>query len=151
MNLTANLSPMLKEYSESRYEAFLAAVKDSNVSLPHDIGSVEALKKAFAFSDFVFKSCTRYPGLLKDLLQNGGIQRKFNIGEVHEKLRSFLADVKDSEALSRRLRRFRRRQMVRIAVRDLSGQADLSETMTDLSALADACIDQAVSLLYRWQ
>jgi [glutamine synthetase] adenylyltransferase / [glutamine synthetase]-adenylyl-L-tyrosine phosphorylase len=151
MNLAAKIPPMLKEYSESRYEAFLSAVKDSDISLPDDIGYVEALKKAFSFSDFVFKSCTRYPEFFKDLLEGGDLQRKFNTGEVGEKLRFCLSDVNDSEALSKCLRRFRRRQMVRIAFRDLAGGADLTETMTDLSALADACIGQAASLLYRWQ
>ena len=41
------------------------------------------------------------------------------------------------------LRRFRRRHMVRIAWRDIAGWADLDETLHDLSALADACIQFA--------
>lgn len=41
------------------------------------------------------------------------------------------------------LRKFRRRHMVRIAWRDIVGWADLDETLRDLSALADACIDFA--------
>ncbi len=151
MNFATKIPPMLKEYSESRYEAFLVAVRESDVSLSDDAGFTEALKKAFTFSDFVFKSCMRSPGLLIDLLHSGDLQRKFETGEVREKLSLCLTDVKDSEALSICLRRFRRRQMVRIAFRDLTGRSDLTETMTDLSALADACIDQAVSLLYRWQ
>jgi [glutamine synthetase] adenylyltransferase / [glutamine synthetase]-adenylyl-L-tyrosine phosphorylase len=151
MNLTAKLSPMLKEYSENRYEAFLAAAKDADVSLSDDIGFIEALRKAVAFSDFVFKSCMHYPELFRDLVQDGDIQRKSNTGEIRENLKAFLDGVTDSESLSRRLRQFRRRQMVRIAFRDLAGRADLDETMADLSALADACIDQTVSLLYRWQ
>jgi [glutamine synthetase] adenylyltransferase / [glutamine synthetase]-adenylyl-L-tyrosine phosphorylase len=151
MNLAAQISPTLIEYSENRYEAFLAAVKHSDLSLPDDIGFIGALKKAFAFSDFVFKSCMRDPELFKDLLESGDLQRKFKIGEVDEKLKCCLVDVKESDTLSRRLRRFRKRHMVRIAFRDLAGRADLTETMTDLSALADACIDQAASLLYRWQ
>jgi glutamate-ammonia-ligase adenylyltransferase len=151
MNLTAKLSPVLKEYSESRYETFLAALKDLHISLPDDSGTAAALKTAFAFSDFVFKSCVRYPELFKDLLQGVDLQRKFNTGEIRETLKSFLAGVTDSDELSRRLRQFRRRQMVRIAFRDLTGGSDLDETMADLSALADACIDQTVSLLYRWR
>ncbi len=151
MNLTAKLSPMLKEYSESRYEAFLAAVADSNISLSDDFGIAAALKTAFTFSDFVFKSCVRYPELFKDLLQSGDLQRKSGAGEIRETLKSFLAGVTDSDALSRRLRQFRKRQMVRIAFRDLTGRADLDETMADLSTLADACIDQAASILYTWQ
>lgn len=151
MNITANIPSMLKEYSEKRYEAFVAAAEDLDVSLPDDAGFVDALKKAFAFSDFVFNSIMRYPGLFKYLLESGDLQRKFITGEIREKLESCMADVKDSEALSRCLRRFRRRQMVRIALRDLAGWANLTETMADLSALADACIEQAASLLYQWQ
>ena len=41
------------------------------------------------------------------------------------------------------LRSFRRREMVRIAVRDLAGISDLDDTMADLSALAAATIDVA--------
>jgi len=48
------------------------------------------------------------------------------------------------------LRQFRRIQMVRIIWRDLAGTAPLSETLEDLSALADICVDQALRLLYDW-
>ena len=40
--------------------------------------------------------------------------------------------------------------MIRIAWRDLAGWANLSQTMADLSALAEACINQALSLPYEW-
>jgi glutamate-ammonia-ligase adenylyltransferase len=42
------------------------------------------------------------------------------------------------------LRRWRRREMVRIAWRDLAGWADFTETLTELSAFADAAIELAV-------
>jgi glutamate-ammonia-ligase adenylyltransferase len=38
--------------------------------------------------------------------------------------------------------------MVRIAWRDLTGSASLEETMHDLTALAEACLDQALDWLY---
>jgi glutamate-ammonia-ligase adenylyltransferase len=47
------------------------------------------------------------------------------------------------------LRTFRRREMVRIAVRDLAGICDLDDTMADLSALAGAAtMDGALALLF---
>jgi glutamate-ammonia-ligase adenylyltransferase len=46
------------------------------------------------------------------------------------------------------LRTFRRREMVRIAVRDMAGICDLDDTMADLSALAAAAIDGALALLF---
>jgi len=48
------------------------------------------------------------------------------------------------------LRTVRRREMVRIAFRDLAGWADLAETMTDLSAFADTCLEQTLGILYHW-
>jgi len=39
--------------------------------------------------------------------------------------------------------------MVRIAWRDLAGWANLAETLLDLSHLADACIQSALTFLYQ--
>jgi [glutamine synthetase] adenylyltransferase / [glutamine synthetase]-adenylyl-L-tyrosine phosphorylase len=151
MILTATIPSNLKNYSESRYEAFLASAKDADVSVPGDVEFINALKKVFTFSDFVFKNCTRDPELLKDLYESGDLQRTFETDEFRGKLISCLVDIKDDTQLSRRLRRFRRHHMVRIAWRDLAGWSDLWETMYDLSALADACIDETVSILHQWQ
>jgi glutamate-ammonia-ligase adenylyltransferase len=49
------------------------------------------------------------------------------------------------------LRVYRRREMVRIAWRDLAGWTDLAQTVADLSSLADACLEQAQRLLFQWQ
>ena len=56
----------------------------------------------------------------------------------------------DEPGLHKALRLFRRRQMLRIIWRDLSGWADLDETLEDLSALADCCIGQTLALLRTW-
>jgi len=151
MNLDVKIPHLLKEDTARKYEAFLAAAKNAAVSLPDDSEFINALKRVFTFSDFVFKNCTRDPEFFKDLHESGDLQRTFGTGEFHEKLISYLIDVKDDVQLSRQLRRFRRHHMVRIAWRDLAGWANLSETMDDLSALADTCIDQAVFFLYQWQ
>jgi len=151
MNLNAKIPHLLKEDKVRKYEAFLAAAKDADVFLPDDSEFINTLKRVFTFSDFVFKNCTRDPEFFKDLYESGDLQRTFGKGEFRENLMSNLIDVKDDEQLSMKLRRFRRYHMVRIAWRDLAGWAKLSETMDDLSALADACIDQAVFFLYQWQ
>ena len=68
-----------------------------------------------------------------------------------QKLKAILADVGDEDSLMRLLRRCRRRELVRIAWRDLAGWTDLAETMTELSAFADACLDRTLKILHRWQ
>jgi glutamate-ammonia-ligase adenylyltransferase len=67
---------------------------------------------------------------------------------LRERLGSVLQDTHDIEDLAARLRRFRRRELVRIAWRDLMGSADLAATTSDLSDLAEACLDQALGWLY---
>jgi [glutamine synthetase] adenylyltransferase / [glutamine synthetase]-adenylyl-L-tyrosine phosphorylase len=54
----------------------------------------------------------------------------------------------EAEAIAA-LRRWRKREMVRIAWRDLAGWATLEETLTDLSAFADAAINAAQSYAYQ--
>jgi [glutamine synthetase] adenylyltransferase / [glutamine synthetase]-adenylyl-L-tyrosine phosphorylase len=151
MKLTSTIPSMLKKDTARKYEAFLDVAKDADVFLPEDSEFINALKRVFTFSNFVFKNCTRDPEFFKDLHESGDLQRTFVTGEFREKLLSYLIDVKDDVQLLRQLRRFRRHHMVRIAWRDLAGWANLSETMDDLSALADACIDQAAFILYQWQ
>ena len=56
-----------------------------------------------------------------------------------------------TDALIRILRNYRRKAMVRIAWRDLRGSADLTQTVAELSALADTCLEQTLNLLYQWQ
>jgi len=44
------------------------------------------------------------------------------------------------------IRNFKRRQTLRVAVRDLAGAADLVETVRELSALAEACLEAGLAL-----
>lgn len=55
-----------------------------------------------------------------------------------------LLDAADETSLMQGLRRLRRLRMVRIAVRDLGGLAELDETLGELSSLGDACVDVAL-------
>jgi len=151
MKLSADILRVLRENANTKFEAFCTAAKDANVSLPDDPEFLDLLKRIFTFSDFISKICIRSPEIFKDLVESGDLQRKLDPDAFDSKLESHLLGIKDDVQLSARLRRFRRREMVRIAWRDLAGWADLSETMADLSALADACIDQAVFFLHEWQ
>jgi [glutamine synthetase] adenylyltransferase / [glutamine synthetase]-adenylyl-L-tyrosine phosphorylase len=153
---------MLAEKAEEKAEAFRQAAEDAKALPAEDPAVEEALGRVFAFSDFVFKACIRNPKLLADLIESGDLKRKFHKDEYPSRLESALEDLpmipeSDTSAAAVRLltsslqhllRRFRTHEMVRIAWRDLTGWADLNEIMTDLSALADACIHQAASRLY---
>src|SRR5699024_6658014 len=57
----------------------------------------------------------------------------------------------DEATLMAVLRRFRRREMVRIIWRDLAGWASLEEIFEDLSQLAEDCLNSALTYLHHWQ
>ena len=96
-------------------------------------------------------SCTREPALLADLVQSGELNAGIQPEGYQRKFKELTADVNDEQALMGLLRRCRRRELVRIAWRDLAGRADLTETMTELSAFADACLEHTLNILYQWQ
>jgi len=108
------------------------------------------LPGVWAASEFVARSCLREPALLPSLVESGELQRPLQAGEMAAALRDHLQGVADEAELGRRLRRFRRRQMVRIVWRDLARRAPLAETLEDLSELADLSIRQGLAHLHRW-
>ncbi|WP_236199075.1 bifunctional [glutamate--ammonia ligase]-adenylyl-L-tyrosine phosphorylase/[glutamate--ammonia-ligase] adenylyltransferase [Pseudomonas pseudonitroreducens] len=148
--LPATLKP-LAERAEQNFRTAIAA------SSPEQIASFEAwsderhadFSRVTAGSDFVAEQVQRDPAFLLELAATGELERGLQPGEMGAQLEALLADCADEDELGRRLRRFRRRQQVRIIWRDLSRRSDLAGTCRDLSDLADACIDQSLAWLYQ--
>jgi glutamate-ammonia-ligase adenylyltransferase len=139
---------LLKADLETKRERLRRALDESGVHLPADRDLEDQLPRVFAFSDFVADSCIRDPLLLSQHWSSGDLRHPPAAGALREQLKSVLQDANDIEDLAARLRRFRRRELVRIAWRDLMGSADLAATTSDLSDLAEACLDQALGWLY---
>lgn len=106
-----------------------------------------SLAKVWATSSFVAESCIRNPGLFIDLINSGDLLVEYAEDDYKKRLAKL--DVRSSTDLMMQLRYFRRREMVRIAWRDLSGWADLMATLLELSWLAEACIQYALDFLYQ--
>ena len=137
----------LREMPRNRWSGMVA--KAGRVpALSADV--LAALPRVFACSDFVATACERDPALLTDLAA-GDLQAEYTLDDYHARLARWLETVADEAALMRALRRFRRREMVRILWRDIAGQADLMATTRDLSHLAEACIEGALARLHAWQ
>jgi [glutamine synthetase] adenylyltransferase / [glutamine synthetase]-adenylyl-L-tyrosine phosphorylase len=69
--------------------------------------------------------------------------------EMAHDLMDWLEHGRSLDDRFRMLRRFRKREMVRIGLRDLTRQADLVETTEDLSNLADVCLASAYAVGFR--
>ncbi|MFC4253714.1 bifunctional [glutamate--ammonia ligase]-adenylyl-L-tyrosine phosphorylase/[glutamate--ammonia-ligase] adenylyltransferase [Sinimarinibacterium flocculans] len=79
----------------------------------------------------------------------GDFTRAYADGETRRRVDAVLEGVDTPDSAMAALRRLRRRQMARIALRDLSGAAPLDETLHDLSDLADACVAAALGFVER--
>ncbi|QHS08767.1 bifunctional [glutamate--ammonia ligase]-adenylyl-L-tyrosine phosphorylase/[glutamate--ammonia-ligase] adenylyltransferase [Sinimarinibacterium sp. NLF-5-8] len=84
-------------------------------------------------------------GLLLDAQDDlHDFSQPYKSGRIDALLNAAMAEVTDAATAMRALRRVRRRQMARIAFRDLAGWAGLNETLRDLSDLAEACVQAAL-------
>lgn len=140
----------LQTTGERLLQEWQQAVGEAAAEWCNDAEWQRAARMVLGGSEFVAQSCQRQPKLLLELAAGGELQRPLTSSACVERLRQALAEVSDESALHHTLRCFRRAQMVRIIWRDLSGWAALEETLEALSALADGCIDEALTLLYRW-
>ena len=102
-------------------------------------------------SDYVTQWGNRHSQRAEELLASGDISTLYGSEGYQHRLKTMLEDVSDETALQQKLRYFRQREMVRIIWRDLAGWSDLAETVRDLSAMADACIQQSLAILHQWQ
>jgi len=109
--------------------------------------AAETLSRVWAASPFVAQNCARDPHLLEELASSGGLN---DPASPAARVKEQLKEVADERTLLVRLRQLRRREMTRIAWRDLAGWADLDETLRDLSDLADALTQAALTHLSKW-
>jgi glutamate-ammonia-ligase adenylyltransferase len=136
-----NLSAELRALTERALEALAA---NEGAAAAHDAAPAavrDSLPLVFACSDFIAQSVSRDPKAL-----SWDLQRSLTRGDFAARAPS---QVVSEAAAMAELRRWRRREMVRIAWRDLAGWAGLEETLADLSAFADAAIASAYDIARR--
>ena len=134
--------------AEARWHAFAQKLK----GLPQTeraTDSLASLVGVFAASDFVAQAAERHPEMVGDLLADDALDRRYRAGMLARKIAKAAKAAQDEDDLKRVLRAIRRREMARIAWRDLAGRADLTEVVETLSELADSCIDAALAWLTR--
>ncbi|MFZ2508007.1 MAG: bifunctional [glutamate--ammonia ligase]-adenylyl-L-tyrosine phosphorylase/[glutamate--ammonia-ligase] adenylyltransferase [Steroidobacteraceae bacterium] len=117
---------------------------DGLVAAPAGVSAAD-LRKVIAASEFVAEAVAREPTLLAQLAETGELHHPRRAGDIGRLVALAAQAGADEKPFMDGLRRLRRREMVRIAWRDLSGAAPLVEVLGELSDLADAAIAGAVS------
>ena len=156
----------LTDASGTQWESFIQAVTENKLALSTDPEVLQAMQRSFAFSRFVAQTCISRPALAVSLINSGDLMRPNGPNEMaarfHDQLTPLCPTETDNdrqtvwhhlepETFKKELRLFRQREMVRIAVRDLADLADLDTTLSDLTRLADICIDQGLDFLFQRQ
>jgi [glutamine synthetase] adenylyltransferase / [glutamine synthetase]-adenylyl-L-tyrosine phosphorylase len=116
-------------------------------SLPEAVR--EALPAVLAASDFVAAAADQDPRLISGLSECGELDRPRAHAERVQAMQAILDAAPDEDSFMRALRMLRRREMLRIAWRDLSGAAPLAEVLAELSGFADAAIPAALAYARR--
>ncbi|HEV2664135.1 MAG TPA: hypothetical protein VG324_04450, partial [Blastocatellia bacterium] len=99
----------------------------------------------FDRSEFLAELAIRTPDLVDGLVMSGYLRRRKSGAEILKELRHGHAD--EDQLLW--LRRYHQTELMRIGLRDILGLADFEQNLTELSGLADACLEYATEAVLR--
>ncbi len=97
----------------------------------------------FGYSQYLGETLLRNTDLLAALLRQENLDRSHSREEFREAFARFRSRSFETD-MAQLLSRFKRREYVRIMLRDVLGLATLSETTGEISALSDVLIDEAL-------
>jgi glutamate-ammonia-ligase adenylyltransferase len=132
----------------ARLDSFIAAygtramLFETWASNPH---LFELLVLLFDRSEFLAESAIRTPDLVDELVLSGRLARRKDAAETLRDLRHGLRDA-DQHLW---LRRYHEAELMRLGLRDILGLADFEQNLTELSALAEACLEYALEVALR--
>jgi len=103
----------------------------------------ESLPKVWTCSEVVARWCIRYPQWIESLSESILDKNSYTLEHYQDLWREISVALTDEKSLYVALRQFRNQQMLRIIWRDICGWNDLYNTTSELSALAEVCINAA--------
>ena len=126
---------------------YLERLRQESSSGFHRIASSPAALRCavnlFAYSRFLSDAVMRNPERILQVANSGSFYRVLTREEFGQRLVEFLGRDRTRAASAIDLARFRRRQLLRIVLRDILGVATLSDVTEELSNLADSILDVA--------
>ena len=105
----------------------------------------------FGTSEYLSKSFVNHPEMIDRLIQKGQAHSQVPFDELRTQLtqdtKSLAPD--DDEGMWNRLANFKQTQILRIGLADIGRDLDPIETSTELSNVADICVQKALSIVTR--
>jgi len=138
----------LHELLNTYWSQWSEAVQQEGASATEFL-SAETLLDVFASSDYIARQIIKKPALIREYCQSNDLELLHTADDYRQRLTDQIGDFSADELLMSQLRKFRHYEMIRIAWRDLTGVATTSQTLKELSWLADACISVTLEILYQ--
>ncbi|MFQ5839701.1 MAG: bifunctional [glutamate--ammonia ligase]-adenylyl-L-tyrosine phosphorylase/[glutamate--ammonia-ligase] adenylyltransferase [Candidatus Methylomirabilales bacterium] len=154
----ARLAPaLLKALAETpdpdvalnRFERLVAAIgaRDAVLTmLAEQPVALALLIRVFGVSEFLSQTLVRHPDLLAILFDAGTVTQMKSRQEMAEELRMTLRAAPPGSPRLDALRRYKKREELRIGVWDILGKADVAQVHAALSCLAEVCLEGAMEL-----
>lgn len=124
---------------DSRMSRLDALCRDAGVPFYDDAGVDSHLERVLLASDFAFESFLNDPGLLGPEL----VRLMNDPRHADARIAPFAMTLSDEEFRSE-LRRFRRREAIRLIWRDVNHVDGVETTLTGASVLAEVCLETAL-------
>lgn len=105
----------------------------------------ELLLLLFDRSEFLAEAAIRVPDLVDDLVLSGRLRRSKTAAETLEDLQHGL----EEEDQGLWIRRYHQAEFMRLGLREILGLADYEQSLCELTALADACLQYALEVTMR--
>ena len=140
------LPEALQATTEENLAGFRQAADKSGFQFPPGTEFAEQLAGFFTCSLFGARFCIRYPRILLSEQALSSLTRTLHLDDYRQRLSDIFETATSESQLMSAMRVWRQQEMIRIAWRDLHNLADTSETLLNLSELAEASID----LTYRF-
>ncbi|MEO8802580.1 MAG: bifunctional [glutamate--ammonia ligase]-adenylyl-L-tyrosine phosphorylase/[glutamate--ammonia-ligase] adenylyltransferase [Rudaea sp.] len=134
------LAPPLSEFVNTRYARLLARCREAGVALHDDAGVAERIQRVLLASDFAGDCFQREPELL-------GAESMALLTDPHSAQARPLRlppDLDEMQAMSV-VRRYRRREALRLIWRDVNDLDAIEDTLAGSSALAEVCLEAALA------
>jgi len=103
----------------------------------------------FSCSQYLTDILIRNPGYLYWLIEGGVLENPKSFSGYRSELMDTIAPFEDHRRRINSVKRYRRREMLRIGARDLLGLAGVAEVTAELSLLTDAIVETVSGLRYR--
>jgi glutamate-ammonia-ligase adenylyltransferase len=156
----ASLARALPQGTQARLERLLSSTADPDEALYYlerflqeqpgwffrlteSATTLQALVAVFSHSRFLSEAILKHPNWLDELFSSDDLQQLLSVETMEAMLETTLAAAPPDTPLPLSLAVFRRRQILRVLLRDVMGLAVLSEVTEELSNLADAILEAA--------